>query len=100
MAAFNHSREDGPGNPCSICQDEMLAAQEERAARQGKHEITCSGYNERACDCGLVDGLRAALAEALEQWRVWISPHASRELIEREESRIAELRAKHLGSKA
>lgn len=46
-----------------------------------------------------ISDLRAALAEALEQWRVWISPYASRELVAREESRIAELRAKFLEGK-
>jgi hypothetical protein len=42
--------------------------------------------------------LREALREALEQWKVWLSPYASQELIEREETRIAELRAKFLGT--
>lgn len=98
--------------------DALRAAQEERAARQGKHTITCSGYNERPCDCGLVDGILAALAEALDAWerhdaaqqqapsvmeRVDIGRGdwtvRARPRPESQAARIAELRAKHLGTK-
>lgn len=40
--------------------------QKQREERRGKHQSTCSGYNERQCDCGQVDRIEAALLSLRE----------------------------------
>jgi hypothetical protein len=39
----------------------------QREQRRGKHDIQCSGYNERQCDCGQVDGIEQRFMETLAE---------------------------------